>query len=64
MTLTNNNHDMNFYKQFIGNNFYNLNTFMNNNDLNNSQFFNRRNNFENNISALILSQIFLYHLIA
>ena len=49
MTLTNNNHDMNFYKQFIGNNFYNLNTFMNNNDLNNSQFFNRRNNFENNI---------------
>ena len=49
MTLVNNNHDMNIYNQTIGNNFYNLNTFMNNsNDFHNSQFFVRRNNFEKN----------------
>ena len=50
MTLINNNHDMNFDNQTTGNNFYNLNTFINNNnDFNNSQFFMRINNFENNI---------------
>ena len=50
MTLINNNHDINVYNQTIGNNFYNLNTFLNNsNDFNNSQLFIRRNNFENKI---------------
>ena len=51
MTVANNNQDMNYFNQTIGNNFYNVNTYVNTNNnlnnLNNSLCLIRRNNFDN-----------------
>ena len=50
-TLINNNQEINYLNQTIGNNFYNFNTYMNNSNdfinLNNSQCLIRRNNLDN-----------------
>ena len=54
MTLINNNQEINFLNKSTENSFYNTKTYMNNiNNLNKSQYFIKRNNFENIIMGKI-----------
>ena len=64
MTLIDNKRELNFMNQTIGNNFYNINTYINkNNCLNISQYIPKKNDFENENTKLQEGRINKVHTI-
>ena len=51
-TIIENNKEMNYFSKSPENTFYNMNSHINYNNLNNSDFFNRSNNFDKNIGNI------------